>query len=47
MSSAQIIQIFRAAAFDPEGIERLCSAYDLAPRSYMIAIDAQQWSMRS
>jgi hypothetical protein len=30
MSSAQIIQLFRAAAFDPDGIERLCSAYDLA-----------------
>jgi hypothetical protein len=30
MSSAQIVQLFRAAAFDPEEIERLCSAYDLA-----------------
>jgi hypothetical protein len=30
MSSAQIVQLFRAAAFDPEAIERLCAAYDLA-----------------
>jgi hypothetical protein len=30
MSSAHIVQLFRAAAFDPEEIERLCSAYDLA-----------------
>src|SRR5690348_3735338 len=30
MSSAQVSQLFRAAAFDPEGIEKLCAAYDLA-----------------
>jgi hypothetical protein len=30
MGSAQVIQLFRAAAFDPEGVERLCSAYDHA-----------------
>ena len=30
MSSAQVIQLFRAAAFDPEGVEKLCAAYDLA-----------------
>jgi hypothetical protein len=30
MSSAQIIQLFRAAAFDPDSIERLGFAYDLA-----------------
>lgn len=30
MSSAQIIQLFRGAAFDPESVNTLCSAYDLA-----------------
>jgi len=30
MSGAHVIQLFRAAAFDPEGVETLCSAYDLA-----------------
>jgi hypothetical protein len=30
MSSAQVFQLFRAAAFDPEGVERLCAAYDFA-----------------
>jgi hypothetical protein len=30
MSNAQVIQLFRAAAFDPEGLESLCIAYDLA-----------------
>jgi hypothetical protein len=30
MSSAQIIQLFRAAAFDPESVDKMCSAYDLA-----------------
>jgi hypothetical protein len=31
MSSAQVIQLFRAAAFGSEGIEKSCAAYDLAP----------------
>ena len=30
MSSAQIVQLLHAAAFEPEAIERLGSAYDLA-----------------
>jgi hypothetical protein len=30
MSSAQIVQLFRGAAFDPEGVESLCAAYTLA-----------------
>ncbi len=30
MSSTHIVQLFRAAAFDAESVERLCSAYDLA-----------------
>ena len=33
MGSAQVIQLFRAAAFDPESLEQLCSAYDLATTS--------------
>ncbi len=33
MSSAQIIQLFRAAAFDPETVSKLCNAYDTATRS--------------
>ena len=32
MSSAQIIQLFRAAAFDPESVATLSAAYDLATR---------------
>lgn len=27
-----MIQLFRAAAFDPESVEKLCSAYELATR---------------
>ncbi len=30
MGSAQVIQLFRGAAFDPDAVERLCLAYDLA-----------------
>ncbi len=33
MGSAQVIQLFRAAAFDPETVKRLCSAYDIATNS--------------
>ncbi len=33
MSSAQIIQLFRAAAFDPETVTKLCDAYETATRS--------------
>ena len=33
MSSAQVVQLFRAAAFDPETVAKLCEAYDLATRS--------------
>ncbi len=33
MSSAQIIQLFRAAAFDPETLTKLCDAYESATRS--------------
>jgi hypothetical protein len=32
MSSAQVIQLFRSAAFDPETVENLFRAYDLAAR---------------
>jgi hypothetical protein len=33
MSSAHVIQLFRAAAFDPETVAKLCSAYDLATKA--------------
>jgi hypothetical protein len=32
MSSAQVIQLFRSAAFDPETVDKLCRAYELAAR---------------
>jgi hypothetical protein len=32
MCSAQVIQLFRSAAFDPQTVDKLCRAYDLAAR---------------